>query len=55
MVYFNDQNYHIVRIYQDNNFINKMIQDSKKYLALLTKAKEELEKTTYLKQLSKIK
>nr|WP_323802006.1 hypothetical protein [Paulownia witches'-broom phytoplasma] len=55
LVYFNNQSYHVVRIYQDKTFINKMIQASQKYLALLTKAKDELEKTTYLKQLSKIK
>nr|ABU55749.1 hypothetical phage-related protein [Spiraea stunt phytoplasma] len=55
LVYFNDQNYHVVRIYPDQTFITKMIQDSEKYLTLFTKAKEELEKTTYLKQLKKIK
>ncbi|MBS2993810.1 YqaJ viral recombinase family protein ['Santalum album' aster yellows phytoplasma] len=55
LVYFNDQNYHVVRIYQNKTFIIKMIQDSQKYLALLNKVTEELTKTTYLKQLSKIK
>lgn len=55
LVYFHDKNYHVVRIYPDKTFITKMIQASQKYLALLTKAQEELEKTTYLKQLSKIK
>ncbi|WP_034172254.1 YqaJ viral recombinase family protein [Chrysanthemum yellows phytoplasma] len=55
LVYFNDQNYHVFRIYQDKNFISKMIADSKKYLNLLNKAKEELSQTTYLKQLSEIK
>ncbi|WP_268849959.1 YqaJ viral recombinase family protein [Candidatus Phytoplasma rubi] len=55
LVYFHDTNYHVVRIYPDNHFISKMIKDSQKYLALLTKSKEELEKTTYLKQLRKIK
>ncbi|WAN63301.1 putative phage-type endonuclease [Candidatus Phytoplasma rubi] len=55
LVYFNDIKYHVVRIYQDKNFISKMIADSKKYLNLLNKAKEELSQTTYLKQLSKIK
>ncbi len=43
LVYFNDNDYHVVRIYLDNNFITKMIQDSQKYLTLLTKAKNELE------------
>ncbi len=55
LVYFHDQNYHVFRIYPDETFITKMIPASQKYLALLTKAKDELEKTTYLKQLSKIK
>ncbi|PQP79488.1 endonuclease [Candidatus Phytoplasma phoenicium] len=55
LVYFNETNYHVVRIYQDQTFISKMIQASQKYLAFFTKTKEELEKTTYLKQLSKIK
>ncbi|MDO8059446.1 YqaJ viral recombinase family protein ['Crotalaria aegyptiaca' phytoplasma] len=55
LVYFHDQNYHVVRIYQDHHFIIKMIEDSKKYLALLHNAKQELTQTTYLKQLSKIK
>ncbi len=55
LVYFNDQNYHVVRIYKDKTFIPKMIVDSKKYLELLTKAQQELQRTTYLKQLSKIK
>lgn len=55
LVYFNDQNYHVVRIYQDNQFISKMIADSQNYLALFTKAKEELSQTTYLKRLSKFK
>ncbi|WP_373375723.1 YqaJ viral recombinase family protein [Candidatus Phytoplasma solani] len=40
LVYFHDQNYHVVRIYKDNNFISKMIKDSQKYLELLHKAKE---------------
>ncbi|WP_341833455.1 YqaJ viral recombinase family protein [Candidatus Phytoplasma asteris] len=55
LVYFNNTNYHVVRIYQDNNFINKMIADGKKYLELLNKAKQELSQTTYLKKISKIK
>ncbi len=55
LVYFNDNDYHVVRIYQENNFINKMIQDSKKYLELLHNAKHELQQTTYLKQLTKFK
>ncbi|MEC4559250.1 MAG: YqaJ viral recombinase family protein ['Conium maculatum' witches'-broom phytoplasma] len=55
LVYFSNIDYHVVRIYQDNNFINKMIQDSKKYLALLQNAKQELTQTTYLKQLTKWK
>ncbi|WAN63676.1 Putative phage-type endonuclease [Candidatus Phytoplasma rubi] len=55
LVYFDDKNFHVVRIYKDKTFIIKMIQDSQKYLAFFTKAEEELEKTTYLKQLSKIK
>ncbi|MGZ3140231.1 YqaJ viral recombinase family protein [Candidatus Phytoplasma solani] len=54
LVYFDDINYHVVRIYQDNNFINKMIQDSKKYLALLHNATKELSQTIYLKQLNKL-
>ncbi|WAN63459.1 Putative phage-type endonuclease [Candidatus Phytoplasma rubi] len=29
LVYFNDIKYHVVRIYQDKNFISKMIADSK--------------------------
>ncbi|PEH36356.1 YqaJ viral recombinase family protein [New Jersey aster yellows phytoplasma] len=53
LVYFNNTNYHVVRIYQDNNFINKMIADGKKYLELLHKAKQELSQTTYLKKLKK--
>ncbi|XXP77155.1 MAG: hypothetical protein AB3N34_02315 [Lettuce witches'-broom phytoplasma] len=44
-----------MRIHQENNFINKMIQDSKKYLELLHNAKQELQQTTYLKQLTKFK
>jgi hypothetical protein len=55
LVYFNDNDYHVVRIYLDNNFITKMIQDSKQYLELLSKAKQELSQTTYLKRLSKFK
>ncbi|MEC4558605.1 MAG: YqaJ viral recombinase family protein ['Conium maculatum' witches'-broom phytoplasma] len=55
LVYFNDNDYHVVRIYQDNNFINKMIQDGKKYLTLLQNNKQELQQTTYLKQLTKFK
>ncbi|KND62798.1 YqaJ viral recombinase family nuclease [Candidatus Phytoplasma phoenicium] len=55
LIYFNDTIYHVVQIYQDQTFITKMIQASQKYLTLFTKAKEELAKTTYLKQLSKIK
>ncbi|WP_349401659.1 YqaJ viral recombinase family protein [Candidatus Phytoplasma solani] len=55
LVYFDDINFHVVRIYQDKTFIPKMIADSKKYLNLLNKAKEELAKTTYLKKLTKIK
>ncbi|ABC65314.1 conserved hypothetical protein [Aster yellows witches'-broom phytoplasma AYWB] len=42
LVYFRDTNYHLVRIYQDNNFINQMITDSKKYLELLHNAKQKL-------------
>ncbi|MDW3618046.1 MAG: YqaJ viral recombinase family protein [Candidatus Phytoplasma pruni] len=55
LVYFNDNDYHVVRIYLDNNFITKMIQDSKQYLELLSKTKQELSQTTYLKRLSKFK
>ncbi|MDO8052647.1 YqaJ viral recombinase family protein ['Vigna radiata' phytoplasma] len=55
LVYFQDIHYYVVRIYQEQTFIMKMIQDSEKYLALLNKAKQELAQTTYLKQLSKIK
>ncbi|AYJ01082.1 endonuclease [Candidatus Phytoplasma ziziphi] len=55
LVYFNDNDYHVVRIYLDNNFITKMIQDSKRYLELLSKTKQELSQTTYLKRLSKFK
>ncbi|GAK74160.1 MAG: endonuclease [Candidatus Phytoplasma asteris] len=54
LIYFNDTNYHVVRIYQDNNFINKMIKDSKKYLELLHNTKKELSQTIYLKQLTKL-
>ncbi|QTX02931.1 endonuclease [Candidatus Phytoplasma luffae] len=54
-VYFNDTNYHVVRVYQDNNFINQMIADGKKYLELLKLNKQELQQTTYLKKLSKFK
>ncbi|MGZ3139921.1 YqaJ viral recombinase family protein [Candidatus Phytoplasma solani] len=55
LVYFNDIKYHVVRIYQNNNFISKMIADSKKYLNILNKAKQELSQTTYLKKLTKTK
>ncbi|WP_341266670.1 lambda-exonuclease family protein [Candidatus Phytoplasma fraxini] len=55
LVYFNDNDYHVVRIYLDNNFITKMINDRKNYLKLLANAKEELKQTTYLKTLTKIK
>ncbi|GAK74033.1 MAG: endonuclease [Candidatus Phytoplasma asteris] len=55
LVYFNDNDYHVVRIYLDNNFITKMIQDSKQYLELLSKTKQELSQKTYLKRLSKFK
>ncbi|MDO8059438.1 YqaJ viral recombinase family protein ['Crotalaria aegyptiaca' phytoplasma] len=55
LVYFNDNNYHVVKIYQDDKFISEMIQASQKYLEFLNKSKEELEKTTYLKQLIKTK
>ncbi|MDV3166570.1 MAG: YqaJ viral recombinase family protein ['Waltheria sp.' little leaf phytoplasma] len=55
LVYFNDTNYHVVRIYRDDNFIQKMILDGQKYLALLNQTKQELAQTTYLKQLSKFK
>ncbi|WP_334347509.1 YqaJ viral recombinase family protein [Candidatus Phytoplasma prunorum] len=50
-VYLSPTNYHVVRIYQDEQFITKMIHDSKKYLDLLAKAKTELATTTYLKTL----
>ncbi|MGL9687851.1 MAG: YqaJ viral recombinase family protein, partial [Candidatus Phytoplasma sp. TWB_XP] len=53
LVYFNDTNYHIVKIYKDNNFIQKMIVDGKKYLELLNHSKQELSQTTYLKKLNK--
>ncbi|QKX95320.1 YqaJ viral recombinase family protein [Candidatus Phytoplasma asteris] len=55
LVYFNNDDFHVVRIYQDKTFITKMIKDSQKYLELLHKTKQELLQTTYLKQLSKIK
>ncbi|MDV3199743.1 MAG: YqaJ viral recombinase family protein [Candidatus Phytoplasma australasiaticum] len=55
LVYFNDNNYHVVRIYQDHEFVKKMMVDSRKYLALLNLAKQELAQTIYLKQLSKFK
>ncbi|MDV3198465.1 MAG: YqaJ viral recombinase family protein [Vigna little leaf phytoplasma] len=55
LVYFNDTNYHVIRIYRDDNFIQKMILDGQKYLELLNLAKQELTQTIYLKQLSKIK
>ncbi|MGE9276560.1 MAG: YqaJ viral recombinase family protein [Candidatus Phytoplasma pruni] len=55
LVYFNDNDYHVVRIYLDHNFITKMINDAKKYLVLLQNAKKELQQTTFLKHLSKIK
>ncbi|MBY7576660.1 YqaJ viral recombinase family protein [Candidatus Phytoplasma sp. Tabriz.2] len=53
LVYFNDTNYHVVKIYKDNNFIPKMIADGQKYLELLNHSKQELSQTTYLKKLSK--
>ncbi|WP_017192064.1 lambda-exonuclease family protein, partial [Poinsettia branch-inducing phytoplasma] len=55
LVYFHDTDYHVVRIYPNKVFISKMIQDSKQYLELLSKAKQELQQTTYLKRLSKFK
>ncbi|GFZ75504.1 hypothetical protein HPP_4620 [Hydrangea phyllody phytoplasma] len=53
LVYFNDTNYHVVKIYKDKNFIQKMIADCQKYLELLNHSKQELSQTTYLKKLSK--
>ncbi|ABC65502.1 conserved hypothetical protein [Aster yellows witches'-broom phytoplasma AYWB] len=42
MVYFNDTNYHVVRIYQNNNFINKMIADVKKIFIITTQSKTRI-------------
>jgi putative phage-type endonuclease len=54
LVYFNDANYHVIKIYLDNHFISQMIKDGKKYLEFLKNAQKELQHTTYLKRLTKL-
>jgi putative phage-type endonuclease len=40
LVYFNDANYHVIKIYLDNHFISQMIKDGKKYLEFLKNAQK---------------
>ncbi|UQV27460.1 YqaJ viral recombinase family protein [Candidatus Phytoplasma asiaticum] len=54
LVYFNEEKYYVVDVYPDNAFISKMIEDSQNYLEFLKNCVEELENTTYLKQLKKL-
>jgi len=53
LVFFNDTDFHVVRVKPNPTYFKKMIQMSREYLQLLNEARTELNNTSLVKKLSK--